>query len=93
MIKGDIAQRRDMKTREIECWVSPTIKNGDIETRYCVISGPVDPDTYRKAKLIIEVPEKRIEISESEFEKIFKGHTGYSYTVHEMKQKLFGKES
>lgn len=56
-----------------------------------------EPGVWVKAKLIIEVPEKKIEITESQFEKAFdealetRGMCKAFYP--ELKQKLFGAET
>lgn len=83
------------KTREIEGWV---YKSDIANERYNFNQRM--PDNFKdigavKAKLIIEVPEKRISISESEFDEAWKWLDSQwsipdSDMGKELKQKLFG---
>lgn len=83
-----------MKTKEIEVWVDdnyfPWFKDG--------ASMPIHPQKPTggpsfKATLVIEIPEKKIEISESEFEEVLryaeKDHANYTNRI---RQKLFGTQ-
>lgn len=80
------------KTREIEVWVNPkTI----IDNWFEVSTYPETGDI--KAKLIIEVPGRKVEITESQFDEAFYGgHDCYSSSwskeIQRAKQKLFGSE-
>jgi hypothetical protein len=60
-----------MKTKEINTWI---YKNKDIDMCDHLTIKTQDPlsDNYYKAKLIIEIPEKKIEITESQLEKAYK---------------------
>lgn len=98
-----------MKTKEIEVWVSRPLIDNDIrfgESRERYIRIPyrdhdLSEQGYTKAKLIIELPEKKIEITEGQFDEavkeFFKGdispmQTGVKMQSH-LKQKLFGDVS
>ena len=60
-----------MKTKEIDVWVNP--KRLEVEKNWrserSISSSNWDEPDWLKAKLIIEMPEKKIEITESEFRK------------------------
>lgn len=81
-----------MKTKEITGWVYLS------DNRF--MAGVI-PDNFKemgesvaRAKLIIEIPERKIEISESEFCKIIDSYSeGYCVpaVLMHLKQKLFGK--
>lgn len=63
-----------MKTKEIEVYVHEGFENWDDDS--CLIHSNVYNKKHTnytvKAKLIIEIPEKKIEITESDFERIVK---------------------
>lgn len=65
-----------MKTKEIDVWVQKLVISDKykyeafMEGRSCQMSR-TEKDGYYKAKLIIEIPEKKIEITESEFDKVY----------------------
>lgn len=89
------------RTKEIEVWVDKNYENyfpGNSLTIHSVCHVNHQP---LKAKLIIELPEKKIEITESQFDEavkeFFKGdispmQTGVKMQSH-LKQKLFGDVS
>jgi hypothetical protein len=66
-----------MKTKEIECTVGCN-KNKSLNSDNLIVMFSEDEirdftsdgDNIYKAKLIIEVPEQKVEISESEYEKL-----------------------
>lgn len=79
-----------MKTREIEVWVNPkTI----IDNWFEVSTYPETGDI--KAKLIIEAPERKIELTESQFEEEwqFQFNDAYTGNMKSMKARLFGSEA
>ena len=57
------------RTREIEVWVEPIFANTKL-SKGIVTREPSDRTI--KAKLIIELPERKVTISESDFDKAFK---------------------
>lgn len=70
-----------MKTKEIDVWVPDFIDKEGLGLEdilpdtgvYSNVCGPVleeDGVIYYRAKLIVEIPEKKIEITESEFDRI-----------------------
>lgn len=91
-----------MKTREIDVWICPMALSSF--ERYpqgynaMIRNNPAPEDI--KAKLIIEVPEKKITISESEFCRAFEDAWMGTKFVHgqdedlkqSLKQKLFGSD-
>lgn len=61
-----------MKTVTIPVWVKEN-SEADLRKNYGFFVDKDQSDLYQlKAKLIIEIPEKKIEITESEFDKINK---------------------
>lgn len=89
-----------MKTKEIEVWVyendlEKAQKNGT-KGVYFTLEYP-DDSSFKKAKLIIDLPEKKIEITESQFDEAWRlSATAVNSTVHQsylnLKQKLFGDQ-
>jgi len=57
-----------MKTKEIDVWVPEEFFNKEFDCFYVTTT---KRDDKLKAKLIIEKPEKKIEIAESEFDNAF----------------------
>jgi hypothetical protein len=90
-----------MKTREIEVnvetdWINQTSRIGYISESTKFPTRLNGKETI-KAKLIIEIPERKVEITESEFNEAFKfWKTGEFLLTGEgfelAKKKLFGKE-
>ena len=87
------------RTKEIEVWVDAEAlrhyKAGE-DIYYQFNSGNHDENTCR-AKLIIDLPERKVTISESEFDEAFYGgHDCYdsrwSNEIRRAKDKLFGEE-
>lgn len=62
--------------REIEVWVhSDCLRDFDNSKRdYFDVSRSKSPMVNLKAKLVIEVPERKVTITEGELEEIFKAH-------------------
>ena len=87
---------KKMKTKEIDCWywekdLEIAMKTPDEKGVYTVIVEPVEKG-YKKAKLIIEVPEKSTTITESELESVL-GETECVNGMdmyYRIKNKLFG---
>jgi hypothetical protein len=69
-----------MKTKEIDVWVQDTLVSDAYDYSGYIHRKP--KDGYLKAKLIIEIPEKKITITESEFEEVWSRyiscHQGFS---------------
>lgn len=92
-----------MKTKEIEGYVSESFEkeiriDGDILI-YMDKDRAIDcEDFILKAKLIVELPEKKIEITESELNEILRKHQvkekiGYSISSEILKRELFNNEN
>ena len=86
-----------MKTKEIEVWMHEKFINGD--EWFPVYPLRTDMDGFIKAKLVIEVPEKKIEITESQLRECFDTFRRLDddqerrlvYSFYEFsRQKLFG---
>lgn len=82
------------KVKEIEVWVDP--KEDEFASRVVYVS-QFQP-RYVKARLIIELPEKKITITEKEFWDAYdnshtSGPNSHSEVFEKMKQKLFGGEA
>jgi hypothetical protein len=81
-----------MKTREIEVWVSKDVLDHLIDEPESNLVGstvfkrPTDHWSV-KAKLIIEIPERKVEITESEFDAAAWG----SISFNSLKEKLFAE--
>lgn len=58
------------KIKEIDVWVTPKILESTSSNNFYVQTYEGDT-AFLKAKLIIEIPDKKITISESEFENAF----------------------
>lgn len=95
-----------MKTREIEVWIPERIKDFKHEPYENPIFDTLlvepgkkyapgfkcDGQIMIKARLIIELPDRKVEISESEFDEIFYDHPVDMIDLDLVKQKLFGKD-
>jgi hypothetical protein len=72
------------KTKEIDVWVANYVDSSNFEGTDVVIDdGDVSGDfmemdgvDYNRAKLIIDIPEKKVEITESQFEEMYYKHFG-----------------
>ncbi len=83
-----------MRTKEIECWVDPV--SADINENFYVTKNEINHrGTNVKARLIIELPERKIELTESEFDEAWNLPLDID-SINDIriavKQKLFGKE-
>ena len=97
-----------MKTKEIDVWVPNFIEedfgleciiaNTGVYASICGDQMEEDNIIYYRAKLIIEIPEKKIEITESEFDKLAESYmTLNCYGVKkvyydDLKKELFGDD-
>jgi hypothetical protein len=87
--------------KEIEVWVDPLITIHDTGS-FPITKDPVIVHGFKvrhedremiKAKLIIEIPEKKIEITESQFDEAWKEMHKSPLSDYEfLKERLFGKE-
>jgi hypothetical protein len=80
-----------MKTREkiIDVWVSHKFDNLDTDLATIILDRNTNIKDYFKAKLIIEIPEKKIEITESEFDIIVgKKKVINAYNYEKVKKEL-----
>jgi len=82
--------------KEIDVWVDETFLEDDGRAGATVMKKPVDKSSWTKAKLIIELPEKKATITESEFDNIVSmasvvGERAFKYLNTE-KQRLFGDD-
>jgi hypothetical protein len=66
-----------MKTKEIEVWVHEKHAIKDCDHLIWGISKKPD---YIKAKLVIDVPERKIEVTENELRDAIVSYRGVSYT-------------
>lgn len=94
-----------MKTKEIDIWIDNTVMHGlisghDVQSKEMYFCNS-DRSRTTKAKLIIELPEKKIEITESSFDEavydafhngLLRNHS-FNEIKQTMKQKLFGKDA
>lgn len=82
-----------MKTIEINVWVhNSTVEKGEPYQAGSKIFPDyveVDKTAWTKAKLIIEIPEKRVLISETQFDEIFRNYDHQVYSLNHVKEKLF----
>jgi hypothetical protein len=83
-----------MKTKEIEVWVvmdhEQPIKMWSAKPK---CRNEIDEMGWVKARLIIEIPERKVEITESEFDEVMKDlRLECPERVWLVKKELFGKE-
>lgn len=90
--------------KEIEVWLFKSFehmekKDGRGQCSMTVVNSPDDKHTV-KAKIVIEIPERRVQISESEFQAAMMDVIGIIQggnenrgldLLHSWKEKLFGK--
>lgn len=57
------------KTKAIDVWVSHKFENKNTDLATIILHNGSNVEDFYKAKLIIEIPEKKIEITESQFYK------------------------
>lgn len=57
------------RTKEIDVWVEECVLNGDKDVMHEISKYRTSCSKPLKAKLIIEIPEKKVEITESQCEK------------------------
>jgi hypothetical protein len=84
--------KKETKTIDVVCagW-----RNGNelcVTPKDLTLSEITDLVKGAKLKLIIELPEKKVEITESEFDKAYDEAGGYTISREILKQKLFGKK-
>ena len=98
-IKADNQRINKMaKTKEIEVFI-PSIELDSFARAEILIGRTRDMrigGDWHKAKLIIELPERKAEITESEFDEVIAKHFTQHWIADEMvkiKQKLFGNAS
>lgn len=83
--------------KEIEVWYK--MPNEETNNFVCYDHEPVgrpDLQRFKKSKLIIELPEKKVEITESQLDEALKdcfAQGGYFLGKDELKKKLFGEDS
>lgn len=76
------------KTREIECYASKDINLTDRYPGSLIQKNEFMNST--KAKLIIEIPEKEIKLTESMLDEVFEQFFEVDRCYDDFKQKLFG---
>jgi hypothetical protein len=86
-----------MKTKEIEVWTYPEVRSfGSTEgLMYEVFAGQSRDNKRVKAKLLIEIPERKIEITESMLDNALKEYESQgscAFFKNILKQKLFGEK-
>ena len=73
-----------MKTKEIEIWIGKSVLLDKIESFYQIVTNQKDAETNRftmvKARLIVEIPEQKIEITESQLEAAWNKSTHTSFS-------------
>jgi len=73
-----------MKTKEIEVWIGKSVLLDKIESFYQIVTNQKDAETHRftmvKARLIVEIPEQKIEITESQLEAAWNKSTHTSFS-------------
>ena len=77
-----------MKTKEIDVWICSDFLNGHEEIFDSISEKKIDEFNI-KAKLIIEIPEKKIEITESEFDEAY-ANAGFSNNLYDNFKKELG---
>lgn len=85
-----------MRTKEIEVWIEPNQIAGlepdytDTITTYTKKCG----EPQYRAKLIIKMPERKVEITESQFDEAWDGGYGCTYEglKRHLKKVLFGEQ-
>lgn len=91
-----------MKTKEIEVWVTDTFVD-QVDSKHLsyipTFAQPVEGTKCTKARLIIELPEKKITISESQFDELWNdlyeripNSEALAIKYHSTKDKLFGTQ-
>jgi hypothetical protein len=87
------------RTKEIEVWVTDNVS--DVNMSQLITRNKFSSDQYSiggvpcvKAKLIIELPERKVEITESQFDEAWLKAVGTTYDRDriDLKKELFGEQ-
>ena len=85
-----------MKTKEIEVWIGKSVLLDKTESFYQIVTNQKDAEAHRftmiKARLIVEIPEQKIEITESQLEEAWNEspHTSPSFGAFDDFKKALG---